>query len=537
MSTDSVDVVIVGAGPSGAVVAHTLASKGFSVTCLEQGDWVGANDFATNYPEWELLGHRRFSHHPNVRQLPADYPMNVEAADMSPTMWNGVGGGSLYFGAEWPRLTPSDFRVRTLDGVADDWPIGYDDVTPFHQAVGAFIGITGLEDDPAYPAGQFYPQPPLPIGRAGRRAAEGMNKMGWHWWPGDQAIPSYRIKNLEPCARYGVCERGCPNGSKASFDIAYWPHALAAGAKLRTGARVSRIVTNDGGRATGVEWIDRHGTQHLERGNAVVVCANGVGTPRLLLLSASPQHPDGLANSSGLVGKNLMLHPNCGVTGYYEDELQSWLGPAGQLIASMQFYETDPRRGLVRGAKWQALPTPGPLSAVQTHQYLAFDDAWGANFHRIAATHGHGFLWAANIEDLPEEHNRVTLDPDLKDADGIPAPKIDYRISANTRGLMRFTVARMIEAHEAGGAVETVPVEHRLDSPGHILGTARMGDDPGSSVVNPFGRTHDVPNLYVADGSIFVTSGAVNPTSTITALALRTATHISEIARHERVVA
>jgi choline dehydrogenase-like flavoprotein len=427
--------------------------------------------------------------------------------------------------------------VKTLDGVCDDWPIAYDDLTPYYHEIAQFIGVSGLTGDSAYPLGPDYPQSPLPIGKAGRRAAEGMNRMGWHWWPGDQAIPSNRIQNLEPCARYGVCERGCPNGSKASFDLSYWPQAITAGTRLVTGARVRRVLTGTDGRASGVEWIDRDGAEHVQRANAVVLCANSVGTARLLLLSANAQHPDGLGNSSGLVGKNLMLHPNCGVTGYYDDDLESWLGPAGQLIASMQFYETDPARGLVRGAKWQALPLPGPFAGLQVHRALPFDQVWGDRFHDVVSTHGRGFIWAANVEDLPEEHNRVTLDPELTDDDGIPAPKLTYKMSDNTRGLLSFTIDRMLEAHQAGGAREVFPVGHRLDSPGHILGTARMGANPDRSVVDPFGRAHDVDNLFIADGSIFVTSGAVNPTNSITALALRTARHLADTASEQKASA
>jgi len=225
----------------------------------------------------------------------------------------------------------------------------------------------------AYPEGLDYPLPPHPLGKAGRKAAEGMNALGWHWWPGTNAIPSQKFKELSQCARWGTCEWGCPESSKASSDIAFWPHALRSGATLVTGARVRTIETQRDGRATGALWIDREGAEHRQRAHAVAVCANGIGTPRLLLLSASAQHPDGLANSSGLVGKNLMLHPNCSVTGFYGEDLESWRGPAGQLIHSMEFYETRAEHDFVRGAKLHALPTPGPLNAVEVHRALPYD--------------------------------------------------------------------------------------------------------------------------------------------------------------------
>ncbi|WP_213450670.1 GMC family oxidoreductase [Rhizomonospora bruguierae] len=534
MAEPDADVVVVGAGPAGGVVTCTLARRGFRVVCLEQGDWVRPADFPANGPEWELEIQRRWAHDPNVRRLPSDYPLGVDGAELSPVMFNAVGGSSLFAGMEWPRLLPCDFRVRSLDGVADDWPIGYSDLAPYHDAIDRFVGVAGVGGDPAYPPGLDYPLPPNPIGGPGRRAAEAANRLGWHWWPGTNAIPSRRHGEIAGCTRWGTCEWGCPEGAKASADLAYWPPALRAGATLVTGARARRVETGRDGRATGVVWLDRAGVEHLARARAVVLCANGVGTPRLLLLSAAAAHPDGLANSSGLVGRNLMLHPNCSVTGFYDEDLASWLGPAGQLVYSMEFYDTRPEHDFVRGIKLHALPTPGPLNAVEAQRRLGYDAAWGANFLRAAGAHAGGILWAANTEDLPEESNRVTLDPDRSDDSGIPAPAIHYRISENTRKLLGFAVARMEQLHAAAGAVRTVPVELWTDQPGHLLGTARMGSDPRRSVVDAFGRAHDADNLFIADGSIFVTGGSANPTSTITALALRVGRHIADTARSAR---
>ncbi len=523
-----VDVLVIGSGPAGAVVTHTLATRGFDVLCLEQGDWVNADDFPANRPEWELLCHQQWHHDPNLRANRADYPVETSDSELSPVMFNGVGGSSIMYGGQWLRLLPSDFRVRSLDDIADDWPLAYEELKPYHDEVDRFLGVAGVEGDPAYPDGLTYPMPPHPLGKVGRRAAEGMNRLGWHWWPGANAIVGYKHQTLEPCARWGTCEFGCPAGAKASFDLIYLPQALKAGARLQTGARVRKITTDAEGLATGATWIDTDGRQHHQPARTVVVCANGVGTPRLLQLSASARHPDGLANSSGLVGRNLMLHPNATVVGYYEDELDSWMGPAGELIHSMEFYETRPEHPFVGGAKWNAMPMPGPFNALEAQQELPFDDRWGAGFHEATRNHARGVLWAANASDLPEAQNRVTLDPALTDGDGVPAPKVEYRLGDNTRAILAHAVARMTEAHEAMGATRTVPVELWTDQPGHLLGTARMGDDPARSVVDAFGRAHDVPNLFVADGSVFVTSGGVNPTSTITALALRIAMGIAD---------
>ncbi len=530
MTDPQVDVLIVGAGASGAVAAHTLATEGFSVVCLEQGDWVNPEDLPGNKPAFELLTRRQWAWDPNERQLPADYPVNVDESDVHPIMFNGVGGGTVLYGAHWMRLTPSDFRVRTLDGVADDWPIDHRDLDPFYNEVDAFIGVSGLGGDPAY-SEQDFPLPPHPIGPAGVRAATGMNKLGWHWWPGTNAIPSMKFKNMAQCVRWGVCERGCPAGAKASFDIGYWPHATAAGAQLVTGARVARVTLDAQGLANGAIWLDQQGVEHHTRAKSVVLAANGVGTPRLLLMS------DDLANSSGLVGKNLMLHPNCGVTAVYDEALQSWNGPAGQLIYSMQFYETDTARGFVRGAKWNLMPIPGVLGILEMFRDLPFEQRWGAGLHELSRHAGKVLNWVANVEDLPEESNRVTLDPVLTDSSGLPAPAVAYRISENTQRNIDFSLDRMTEAHEAAGAIDTRRIPLWVDAPGHLLGTARMGDDPATSVVDRFGRSHDVPNLFIIDGSVMVTSGGVNPTSTISALALRTARHIARTAHAQSVPA
>ncbi len=533
-TNDIADVVIIGAGPSGSVAAHTLAGKGFKVVCLEQGDWVNASEFPGNRAEFELLIQTKWSWNPNTRGRPEDYPQNLDEADIVPIMFAAVGGSSILFGAQWMRLLPSDFRVRTLDGICDDWPIDYWELEPYYSRVDKFLGVSGLGGDPAYPP-QDFDMPPHPMGKGGMLSARAMNKLGWHWWPGTQAIPTAKHKHMAKCVRWGVCETGCPAGAKASFDLGYWPHATALGAKVITGARVRAITTDRQGRADSVIWIDRQGREQRQKANVVVMASNGIGTPRLLLLSASSAFPDGLANSSGLVGKNLMLHPNTESIGLYDEEIESWKGPAGQLMYSLEFHETDLRRGFYRGSKLNLMPVPGVLRLLSNFGALPFENKWGAGLHDIAEHAGRALTWSANIEDLPEETNRVTLDPTLKDSDGIPAPKVVYRLGENTKKSLAFSLARMVEIHQAAGARHIAQTPLWREQPGHLLGTARMGNDPKTSVVDRFGRSHDVPNLFIVDGSVMVTGGAVNPTASITALALRTAEHIAATAAEQRV--
>jgi choline dehydrogenase-like flavoprotein len=249
------------------------------------------------------------------------------------------------------------------------------------------------------------------------------------------------------------------------------------------------------------------------------LACNGIGTPRLLLNSVSARFPNGLANSSGLVGKNLMLHPWPQVGGYVDERVDGDHAPMINLW-SKEFYETDPSRDFVRGYTLQFARAGGVVSeAVDSESRGVLP--WGAGHHREFRKLFHKRLRIGiACEDLPEEHNRVTIDPVLKDSHGIPAPRIDYVISENTRRMMEHGIARASEILTAAGATNLFTSRTVLNTPGHLLGTARMGNDPERSVVNAWGRSHDVKNLFIVDGSIWVTSGGVNPTSTIQALAL-----------------
>jgi choline dehydrogenase-like flavoprotein len=530
------DVLVIGSGPSGAITTKRLVEDGFRVVCLEQGDWPNHSEAPARRPDFELAIAKDWSWEPNVRRAPSDYPIEESDSDISPLMGNGVGGSTLYWAAQWHRNLPSDFCVRSLDGVGDDWPLTYDELEPYYERVERDFAVSGLPGDPAYPPTLSPPLPPAPIGRMGELVGQGHNELGWHWWPNSNAIATRSHGRLKPCVQLAACLWGCPNLSKASADLTHWPDALELGAELITGARVRRIEVDSRGLATGATYVDREGNEHFQPASVTILCANGVGTPRLLLNSATGTHPDGLANSSGLVGRRLMMHPFTSVVGLFDEDLQSWQGLYGQHIYSLQFYETDESRGFVRGAKWNLMPTGGPLAATRIWPFGESRNIWGENFHeQIGKRLGHSATWGIIAEDLPDELNQVVIDPNLTDDDGIPAPKLMYKTSENSRRLLDFHVERARESFEAAGASEVL-FSPQLRAVGwHLLGTAKMGDDPETSVVDRWGRTHDVPNLYVFDGSVWPTSAGVNPTATIAAMALRFADHLVDERRNQEV--
>ena len=529
------DVLIIGAGPTGAVAAKRFVEAGMRVVVLEQGDWPDYSKARANHPDFELTTGRYWSGNPNRRQAAADYPVDDTDSDIAPVIYNAVGGGTVIYAAHWQRNMPSDFRVRTLDGVGDDWPLTYEDLAPFYERVEADFGVSGLAGDPAFPPGKGPPLPPAPLAPMGRRVARAHNQLGWHWWPAPNAIATRAYGPLNPCQQRATCMWGCVEGAKGSVDITHWPQLVKLGARLVTGARVRRLEVNSAGLVTGAEYIDLDGRTHFQKAAVTVIAANGIGTPRLLLNSASAKYPKGLANSSGLVGKRLMLHPFGTVVGLFDDDLGSTHGLWGQHIHCLEFYETDAARGFVRGAKWGLQPTGGPLSMTRGYPWGEANAMWGADFHKqLRKRLGHSALWGIIAEDLPEEANRVVLDPTLKDADGIPAPKLLYRMSENSKRLLDFHLARAKESLQAAGASEVVIAPLIRETGWHILGTCKMGTDPQTSVVDAWGRCHDVPNLFIYDGSIWPTSSGMNPTATIAALALWCAEHLVEQRRAQK---
>lgn len=521
MSLEPADVLIIGAGASGAAMAWSLVETKMRIVCLEQGDWQNPQDYPTNGLDWEARAMGDYGFSPNRRRATADYPINDDDSPIKVANFNGVGGGTVLYAGHYPRFHPSDFRVQSLDGVGDDWPIDYETLAPYYDENDTVMGVSGLAGDPAYPTQppKVSQMPPLPLGRAGETVARGFNEKGWHWWPSDSAIATAPYAGRDRCINLGGCLSGCAQGAKASTDITYWPEAIRAGVELRTRCRVREITVNEQGMASGVIYYDAGGVEQFQPAEVVVLASNGIGTPRILLNSVSNQFPDGLANRNGLVGKNLMFHPYASINGIFPDPQDGAQGPV-DCLWSQEFYETDLNRGFVRGFTFEMTRGRGPVMTALTGMHSGripfgpgHHDAYRALCNRITGM-------VAICEDLPEEHNRVTLDQELTDANGIPAPKISYTLSENSLNMLRFAVDRASEVLRAAGATDVITESPLAVGGWHLMGTARMGTNPEQSVVNEWGRSHDVKNLFVVDGSLFVTSAGVNPTRTIQALAL-----------------
>ncbi len=529
---DRVDVLVIGAGASGGAFVWRLVEDGYDVLCLDQGGWVDPSTYPSTEADWEIHRQTDFHPDPNRRGLQEDYPVNDGDSPITPLMYNAVGGSTIHWSAHFPRFHPSDFRVRSLDGVADDWPVTYNRLEPFYDLNDRIMGVAGMTGDPAYPPRSDRQTPPLALGTLGNTVAAGFDKLGWHWWPSDSAILSRPYDGRAACNNCGPCDIGCTIKAKSSTDVTYWPKALEKGAVLETHARVREITVDRNGLANGAVYYDANGTVQWQEARVVVMACNGVGTPRLLLNSKSSLFPNGLANRSGQVGRNLMFHPVSMVAGVFNEPMDGHRGPIGCSILSHEFYETDLSRGFVRGYGFQVVRSSGPvhtaLGGMTGHRI-----PWGADHRRVFRERWARTCTIAVIgEDLPEEHNRVTLDSDLVDSDGIPAPRVTYTLSENSQEMMAHGVARAKEALEAAGAREIL-VNPLLGPAGwHLMGTARMGPNPNHSVVDEMGRCHDVKNLFIIDGSIFVTGGAVNPTPTIQALALYIADQVKKNARN-----
>lgn len=511
--TDEVDYVIVGVGSAGGVLLQRLARGGFNVVGLEAGPfWDTEKDWVSD----ETGSHQLYW--TDSRVTGGTDPLALGANNCG----RGVGGGSVHWAAFTPRLHPSDFEVYTRDGVGADWPIDYSIIKPYYEQLELEMPVAGPAYYPwGHPHGYAYG--PHPMGGVGNALIKGCTALGIPVSIGGPvAILSSSHGDRPHCIYRGFCIQGCKVGAKASTLVTHVPDAVRSGAEIRDRSMAYRIELgaangNKARRVTGVHYFDRDGRTHFQKAKSVIVAGYAIETPRLLLNSACPGFEDGLANSSGTLGKYLMAQAGNVVLGRFEEPVRMYKAPPAHALTE-EFYETNPKNDFARGF---AIQTVGPLPVAFAKQMMAAKKAWGWGLRREMMDYNRWASFGLLGEILPWADNTVTLSEE-KDQFGLPVAHVTFNLHDNDKKLIKAAKEKTMEVMSAAGATEVVQ-EARY---AHLVGACRMGADPRTSVVDKFGRTHDIANLFVCDGSILPTQGSANPGLTIQALAARTADYL-----------
>ncbi len=553
-SKDVADVLLIGSGAAGGPFAWFLSKvPGIKIVCLEQGDWdrdprdlhqTTRNSYNLEADEhWQRL--TKAQRQPGANYFRNGYPYDYTESYWQPILGNHVGGATVHYGAGWARLRLSDFLLRSTTGVGEDWPITYWDLAPYYDLNDQTVGVAGVPGNPHLPKKNVDLLPVPGFNWSSNKLRAAADKLGWHWWPGESARITVPFKGRRPD---NVRE------AKNRADLVHWPEAIRNGVVLQTRATVREIIVNKKGLADGALYYDAEGRLHEQKARIVVVACNGIGTPRLLLNSKSTRFPNGLANGSGLVGKGLMGHPKARAIGLFEDEDPSPTMEGGG-VSIDEFYDVESRGACVGGFTLSAggfsAPTAVVLGTPPESQVTIIPAslekgpirtgnavAWGRAHHAAFAERYRRTVTASILaSELADDGNRVELHPTLTDDFGTPAPKLITKRSDNDKQLIAYAIERAKLLLETAGAIKILEAGvdteggGRGAAPGHYLGTARMGTNPDRSVVDKWGRAHDVKNLFIIDGSVFTTSAVTVPTSTIQAIALRTADYIKTNAK------
>lgn len=517
------DVCIVGGGVAGALVAWKLGRAGVATVVLESGPrhpegvrpsymrrYLGGDDpWRTNHAARD-----RFTNAGEV-----DYPLNDYRV-------KAIGGTTLHWIGYTPRFQEGDFRLRSAHGIAEDWPISYRDLEPYYAEAESELGVAGAEDNPfASFRSTGYPLPGFPVGHDERLLAETAEGLGIRFHTMPQARNSIAFAGRPACQTYSVC-RACPIGAKYDATVHVALAESTGSVRVLDDATVVRLESDASGRVRRAVYRSVDGREDAVRARVFVVAAHAVESARLLLLSTSNGHSEGLGNSSGLVGRHFMEH--MGQYRYAELDRPLYPNRKGFMTLFSQQFTESPRRGEESGFLLRG-DAGGPSAAAVIADTVRRSGLWGGELEReLEAEFEHRFgrrmLIGTNAEPLPSEDNRVELDPVEVDHFGNPAPRLWYSITDyERRGYERGEdVIRQVA--DALGARALSSLHNHFG--GHHAGTCRMGDDPDRSVVNRDLRCHDSPNAYVVGSSNFVTLGHVNPTLTIAALALRLGDHL-----------
>ncbi|MBV9825431.1 MAG: GMC family oxidoreductase [Alphaproteobacteria bacterium] len=510
---DEVDFAIVGTGAGGGTLACRLAELGFSVIGFDAGPWWRPlEDFASDEAQQQKL------YWTGERVCDGADPLVLGANNSG----RSVGGSTVHFAMVSLRFRPEWFKARSLLGYGVDWPLDWREMWGYYAKVEQALKISGPVNYPWGPKRPRYPYRAHELNAAALVLARGCEALGMSWAPTPLATVSAPRGQSPPCVYRGFCVQGCSTNAKQSALITWIPRAVAAGAEIRDLAMVGRVAIDPNtGRATGVHYY-REGQWRFQRARNVVVAGYAIETPRLLLNSADLRHPDGLANSSGLVGRNLMVQSNQAVYGTMDEEVRWYKGPPSLSITEHWNYE-DHGKDFHGGYCYMA---QGPLPMTWAGVVAGSRKLWGQALRDEMEKYNHAVGLKIVGEVMPNEDNRVTL-ADETDENGLRVARVTFSFGDNDKRLIRHAMGSMRDCLAAAGAHDLWQED---EDTCHLNGTARMGSDPRKSVVDADCRSWDVRNLWICDGSVFPTVGGVNPSLTIQAIALRTADRIHALA-------
>ena len=510
-TSDSSVVVIIGSGAGGGTLANELCQKGVNVVVLEAGKRYTIDDF-TNV-EWNSFSQLAWL---DKRTTSGSWRVAKDFGGLPTWICKAVGGTTTHWAGASLRIQENEFKVKSVYGDIPganllDWPLTLKDLEPYYSKAEDKMGVTRTHGIPGLPGNNNF-----------KVMYEGARRLGYqHCHTGRMAINSRPRKGRVACQQLGFCFQGCKTGAKWSTLYTEIPAAEATGRlDLRPQSHVIQITHDKSGKADGVVYVDKDGKQHRQKARLVCVAGNSIETPRLLLMSESAKYPDGLANSSGQVGKNYMRHMTGSVYATFDKPVNMYRGTTMAGIITDES-GNDPKRGFVGGYEMETLSLGLPFMA-------AFLDpgAWGPSFTAAMDQYDHmAGMWLVG-EDMPQEKNGVTLHPTKKDQNGMPVPNVHFDDHVNDIAMRNHAYKQGSAVYDAVGATTVFEVPPYPST--HNLGTCRMSAKAKDGVCNKWGQTHDIKNLFISDGSQFTTGGAENPTLTIVTLAIRQADHIAE---------
>ena len=543
------DVCVIGTGAGGGVMIDQLTAAGFSVVALERGPYLYPGEFDDDELR-NAIRDQVFSANQleTYRTDAAETAQPGKISDIAHCV-----GGTMTHWAGWSwRFRPDEFKVLSTEGTVAgaslaDWPVDYEEMEPWYQKAEWEFGVAGKAGSNPFEGSRRkgYPNPPHPQRVGSTKFAAGSRKVGYKPFPVPMAINSRIYGNRPACVHGGACRSyGCPIGAKGTtYSISLPRASLTGNLDLRSNATVFDLPVKDG-RVTGAKYLDEAGREHHVTAKQVIVSAGSIGTPHLLLLSRSGSFPGGLANGSDQVGRHLSFHHHPVAQGLFDDDLRSYTGIETH-SAFDDLHPSDARRGFIRGGVVAELNTftHQPIAHALAVQPPPSDErGWGDPLKRHIESFTRTMIIAGICEELPMADNRVDLDPTHTDPFGIAVPRITKRQHPNDVAMYRWYEKKLLQVMDAIGANTSwpgrTPGVHIGDgdhqrSNAHNHGTCRMGDDPNLSVVDRWCRSHEVPNLWVVDGSVMPTNGGYNPTLTILANAYRVADHFIGEARRQ----